>query len=63
MTLETLALKGRNIGLEMAGNLAESSYFHATLGIFYMPKICDMGQDGFTSISKGSRAEDFFFPP
>jgi hypothetical protein len=28
-----------------------------------MPKICDMGQDGFTSISKGSRAEDFFFPP
>ena len=27
----------------MAGNLAESSDFHATLGIFYMPQICDMG--------------------
>ena len=50
--LETLAVKGGTIGREMAGNLAESSDFHATLGIFYMPQICDMGQ--------GRRAEDFF---
>jgi hypothetical protein len=28
----------------MSGNLAESSEFHATLGIFYMPQIYDMGQ-------------------
>jgi hypothetical protein len=26
-----------------------------------MPKIYDMGQDGFTSLPKGRRAEDFFF--
>ena len=31
------------IGREMAGNLTEISDFHATLGIFYMPQICDMG--------------------
>ena len=36
-------VKGRTIGQEMAGNLAESTDFHATLGIFYMPQICDMG--------------------
>jgi hypothetical protein len=35
---------------EKPGNLAESSQFHATLGIFYMSQIYDMG----------SRAEDFF---
>ena len=38
------AVKGGTIGREMASNLAESSDFHATLGIFYMPQICDMGQ-------------------
>ena len=42
-TLETLTVKGGIIGREITGNLAESSDFHATLGIFYMPKICDMG--------------------
>ena len=26
----------------MAGNLAESSDFHATWWLFYMPQICDM---------------------
>jgi hypothetical protein len=25
----------------------ENSEFHAISGFFYMPKICDMGQDGF----------------
>ena len=29
---ETLAVKSRTIGRQMAGNLAESSDFHATLG-------------------------------
>jgi hypothetical protein len=38
------------IGRETSGNLAESSEFHATLGMFYMPQIYDMGQT----------AEDFF---
>ena len=37
--LETIAVKGGNIGREMACNLAESSDFHTTLGIFYMPQI------------------------
>jgi hypothetical protein len=31
-------------GRETSGNLAESSEFHATLGIVYMPQIYDMGQ-------------------
>jgi hypothetical protein len=30
--------------LAAKGNLAESSEFHATLGIFYMPQFYDMGQ-------------------
>jgi hypothetical protein len=29
---------------------------------FYMPQICDMGQDGFYFTSEGRRAEDFFTP-
>jgi hypothetical protein len=37
------------VGRETSGNLAESSEFHATLGIFYMRQIYE-----------GSRAEDFF---
>ena len=43
MTLETLAVKGGTIGRGMASNLAESNDFHATLGIFYMLQICNMG--------------------
>ena len=35
--------RGGTIGREMAGNLTENSDLHATLGIFYMPQICDMG--------------------
>jgi hypothetical protein len=31
------------VGRETSGNLAESSEFHATLGIFYMPQIYDLG--------------------
>jgi hypothetical protein len=42
-TLEILAAKGGTFGRETSGNLAESSELHATLGIFYMPQICDMG--------------------
>jgi hypothetical protein len=32
------------VGRETSGNLAESSEFHVTLGIFYVPHIYDMGQ-------------------
>jgi hypothetical protein len=32
------------LGEKRSGNFAESSEFHATLGIFYMPQIYDMGQ-------------------
>jgi hypothetical protein len=39
--------------------LAESSEFNATLGIFYMPQIYDMGPTALLP-SEGSRAEDFF---
>jgi hypothetical protein len=31
------------LGEKLSGNLAESSDFHASLGIFYMPQIYDMG--------------------
>ena len=44
----------------MAGNLAESSDFHATLGIFYMPQICGMGPTALLPLRR--RAEDFFRP-
>jgi hypothetical protein len=46
----------------MSGNLAESSEFNATLGIFYMPQIYDMGQTALLPLwrTEGSRAEDFF---
>jgi hypothetical protein len=47
------------VGRETSGNLAESSEFHAILGIFYMPQIYDMGQTALLP-SEGSRAEDFF---
>ena len=42
MMLQTLVVKGGTTGQEMAGNLAKSSDFHATLGIFYMLQICNM---------------------
>jgi hypothetical protein len=42
---DSLAVTPGNIGREMAGEFSlKSSDFHVTLGIFYMPKICDMGQ-------------------
>jgi hypothetical protein len=34
--------------------LAESSEFHATLGIFYMPKIYDMGQTALLPLRRKS---------
>jgi hypothetical protein len=40
----------------MTGNFAENGDFHAIVGIFYMPQICDMGP------SEGRHAEDFFSP-
>jgi hypothetical protein len=43
------------VGRETSGNLVESSGFHATLGICYMPQIYDMGQTALLT-----RAEDFF---
>jgi hypothetical protein len=46
-------------GRETSGNLAESSQFHATLGIFYMPQIYDTGRRLYFP-SEGSGAEDFF---
>jgi hypothetical protein len=33
----------------MTGNFADNGGFHAIVGIFYMPQICDMETDGFTS--------------
>jgi hypothetical protein len=43
-TLETLVAKGGTLlGEKLSGNFAESSEFHATLGIFYMPHIYDIG--------------------
>jgi hypothetical protein len=43
--LEILVAKGGTLlGEKLSGNLAESSEFHATLGIFYMPQTYDMGQ-------------------
>jgi hypothetical protein len=44
------------VGRETSGNLAESSEFHATLGIFYTPQIYDMGQTLYCP-SEGSRPE------
>jgi hypothetical protein len=47
------------VGRETSDNLAESSEFHATVGIFYMPQIYDMGQTALLPLRR-SRAEDFF---
>jgi hypothetical protein len=58
MTPVTIAVKGGTIGREMAGKFwPESSELTLLLGFFYMPEICDMGQD---FPSEGRRAEDFF---
>jgi hypothetical protein len=40
-----------NYGREWSGNFAEMAPFLRHLGIFYMPQICDMGND-FTSLPK-----------
>jgi hypothetical protein len=48
MTPATLAVKGRNIGQKNGRDIwPESSELTLLLGFFYMPQICDMGQDGF----------------
>ena len=54
MTLETLAVKVGTIGREMAGNLAKSSNFHATLGIFYVPQMCDMGPTALLPLQRNA---------
>jgi hypothetical protein len=46
-------------GRETSGNLAESSEFHATLVVFYMPQIYDMGQSALLPLRRKC-AEDFF---
>jgi hypothetical protein len=38
----------------------ENSELTLLLGFFYMPQICDMGQDGIYFPSEGRRAENFF---
>jgi hypothetical protein len=38
------------LGEKPSGNLAESNDFHATLGIFYMPQIYDMGPTALLSL-------------
>jgi hypothetical protein len=43
----------------MTGNFADNGYFHATVGIFYMPQICDMRPTALLP-SEGRHAEDFF---
>jgi hypothetical protein len=42
------------LGEKLSGNLAESSEFHATLGIFYMPQIYDMGQTALRPLRRKS---------
>jgi hypothetical protein len=54
-------MKGGTIGREMAGKFwPEGSELTLLLWFFYMPLICDMGQDGFYFPSEGGRADDFF---
>jgi hypothetical protein len=38
----------------MSGNLPESNEFHATLSIFYMPQIYDMGQTALLPLRRNS---------
>jgi hypothetical protein len=48
-----LAAQGGTLrGREMFRQISSRIDFHVILGIFYMPQICDMGTDGFTSPSK-----------
>jgi hypothetical protein len=47
------------LGEKLSDNLAESSEFHAPLGIFYMPQITTWDRRLYFP-SEGSRAEDFF---
>jgi hypothetical protein len=61
MTPATLAVKDGTNGREMAGKFSsESSELTLLLGFFYIPQICDMGQDDLYIPSEGRRAEDFF---
>jgi hypothetical protein len=39
----------------VSGNFAENGDFHAILGIFYMPQICDMGPTALLSLQRKAR--------
>jgi hypothetical protein len=43
-TRETSSREMGDYGREMSGNFADNGDFHAIVGIFYVPQICDMGQ-------------------
>jgi hypothetical protein len=59
-TPATLAVKGGTIGLEI---WLENSELTLLLGFFYMPQICDMGQDGFYFPSEEFVMRNFFLAP
>jgi hypothetical protein len=42
-TRETTSSESGKCGREIKGNFYDNGDFHATVGIFYMPQICDMG--------------------
>jgi hypothetical protein len=43
----------------MTSKFAYNGDFHTIVGIFYMPQICDMGIDGFTSPLKEGALKTF----
>jgi hypothetical protein len=42
-TRQTSSRERWNYGREMTSNFADNGDFHAIVGIFYMPQICNMG--------------------
>jgi hypothetical protein len=42
-TRETSNSERGNVGQEITSNFADNGNFYATIGIFYMLQICDMG--------------------
>jgi hypothetical protein len=47
-------------GQEMTGNFADNGYFHVTVGISYMPQICDMRQMVLLLLRKEGMMRIFF---
>jgi hypothetical protein len=56
---ETSSRERGNYGREITGNFAYNGDFHATVGIFYMPQICDMGPTALLPLLR-RHVEDFF---